>query len=398
MLPLLFWLSIFIVLYAYAGYPAALSLLARVWQRPPHTAEITPSVTLLIAAYNEEASIAAKLENSLALDYPREKLQILVTADGSSDRTPQIVEQFADRGVELNYAPPRQGKMAAINRAMPRATGDIILFSDANNMYAPDTIREMVKPFADPEVGATSGAKHILKGDGALGDSEGLYWKYESYIKQQETLLGSCTGVVGELFAIRRVLFQSPPDSVINDDFYMAMQLIGRGYRIIYVPTAHSSERVSLSAEDEKARRSRIVAGRYQALDLLPWHKPLVVWQIVSHKLLRPLVPVAMLVALLTNVLAVLFPSRRPRRLRRLSAPFGAILLAGQALFYGLAWLGNRTTSHGKLSKVLYLPTFLVNSNMAALTGLYRSATKRQSTLWQRAQRREEQPPTGEPT
>lgn len=393
MLSLLFWLSIFIVFYAYAGYPAALTALARKWPRPPQTAAITPSVTLLIAAYNEEATIAAKLHNSLSLDYPPDKFQILVTADGSSDRTPAIVEQFASRGVTLLYDPPRRGKMAAINRAMPHATGDIILFSDANNEYAPDTIREMVKPFADPEVGATSGAKHILKGDGALGDSEGLYWKYESYIKQQETLLGSCTGVVGELFAIRRVLFQSPPDSVINDDFYMAMQLIGRGYRVIYVPTAHSSERVSLSAEDEKARRSRIVAGRYQALNLLPWHKPLVVWQIASHKLLRPLVPIAMLVALVANVLVVLFPWRRKRTPWGLGRPFGRFFLFLQTLFYGLALLGNSQPQQGKkedkLSKILYLPTFLVNSNVAALTGIYRALTKKQSTLWQRAQRRE---------
>ena len=333
------------------------------------------------------------MHNSLSLDYPPDKFQILVTADGSSDRTPEIVEQFASRGVKLLYDPPRRGKMAAINRAMPHATGDIILFSDANNEYAPDTIREMVKPFADPEVGATSGAKHILKGDGALGDSEGLYWKYESYIKQQETLLGSCTGVVGELFAIRRVLFQSPPDSVINDDFYMAMQLIGRGYRVIYVPTAHSSERVSLSAEDEKARRSRIVAGRYQALDLLPWHKPLVVWQIASHKLLRPLVPIAMLVALVANVLVVLFPWRRKRTPWGLGRPFGRFFLFLQTLFYGLALLGNsqpqQGKKEGKFSKILYLPTFLVNSNLAALTGIYRALTKKQSTLWQRAQRRE---------
>lgn len=392
MFGILFWFFVIVIIYAYAGYPALLTLVARLKNRQPQTADITPPVTLLIAAYNEETTIAAKLENSLQLDYPRDKLQILVTADGSSDRTPEIVEQFADRGVELNYSPPRKGKMAAINRAMPRATGDIVVFSDANNMYAPDTIREMIKPFADPEVGATSGAKTIIKGDGALGDSEGLYWKYESYIKKQETLAGSITGVVGELFAIRRDLFASPPDKIINDDFYMAMQLIHRNYRVVYVPTARSSERVSLSAEDEVNRRSRIVAGRYQALNLLPFNRPLIVWQIASHKLLRPLVPLAMIGAFVANLLALLIPSQAAQGnlILRLGRPFAGLFLALQIIFYGLAWLGNQLTLEGKLGKFLYLPTFLVNSNRAALIGLYRMVTKRQSTLWQRAQRREE--------
>ncbi|MCB0036199.1 MAG: glycosyltransferase, partial [Anaerolineales bacterium] len=278
---------------------------------------------------------------------------------------------------------------------------DIVVFSDANNMYAPDTIREMIKPFADPEVGATSGAKTIIKGDGALGDSEGLYWKYESYIKKQETLTGSITGVVGELFAIRRDLFASPPDKIINDDFYMAMQLIHHNYRVVYVPTARSSERVSLSAEDEVNRRSRIVAGRYQALNLLPFKRPLVVWQIVSHKLLRPLVPLAMIGAFVANVLALLLPSNsaQDHPVLRLGRPFAALFLALQVTFYALAWLGNQLSLEGKLGKLLYLPTFLVNSNRAALIGLYRMVTKRQSTLWQRAQRREESTATeDEPT
>lgn len=392
MFGILFWFFVIVIIYAYAGYPLLLTLTARLLDRRPQTAAITPPVTLLIAAYNEEKTIAAKLENCLQLDYPREQLQILVTADGSSDRTPEIVQQFADRGIELNYSPPRMGKMAAINRAMPRATGDIVIFSDANNMYAPDTIREMVKPFADPEVGATSGAKTIIKGDGALGDSEGMYWKYESYIKKQETLTGSITGVVGELFAIRRELFASPPDKIINDDFYMAMQLIHQNYRVVYVPTARSSERVSLSAEDEMTRRSRIVAGRYQALNLLPFNRPLVVWQIASHKLLRPLVPIAMIGAFLANLLAVLISSQTSanKSVLRLTQPFAWIFLVLQIVFYGLAWLGNSTSLDGKVGKVLYLPTFLVNSNYAALIGLYRMLTKRQTTLWQRAQRRDE--------
>jgi poly-beta-1,6-N-acetyl-D-glucosamine synthase len=388
----LFWLCLGSILYTYAGYPLLLTLLARFRPRSQRWTGATPSVTLLITAYNEEAVIAQKLENCLALDYPPDRLQILVAVDGGADRTRDIVRQYKERGVELNFSPDRNGKMAAINRIMPQARGEIVVFSDANNLYMPETLRELVKPFADPTVGAVSGAKLILHGDGALGESEGLYWKYESFIKQQESRLGSCTGVVGEILALRRVLFEPPPEYIINDDFYMAMRLIKRSYRVVYAPQARSYERISVSAQAEQIRRTRIVAGRYQAMlhagELLPFHRPLVVWQVVSHKFLRPLVPLAMIGTLLTNLVAVIWPGRH-RSWSRLAPPIGVILLLSQLAFYGLAWFGRQFEQTGALGKLFYLPTFLVNTNLAALTGLYRFLSGEQTHRWQRAQRRE---------
>jgi cellulose synthase/poly-beta-1,6-N-acetylglucosamine synthase-like glycosyltransferase len=381
------------ILYTYIGYPLLLTLLARMRRRPLLRSDATPTVTLLITAYNEEAVIAEKLENSLALEYPRDRLQILVAADGSDDRTAAIVGSFADRGVELSYSPPRRGKMAAINRAMPRVRGEIVVFSDANNAYVPSALRALVAPFADPQVGAVSGAKVIMRGDGALSESEGLYGRYESYIKRQETAIGSCSAAAGEILALRRELFEEPPERIINDDFYMAIRMIKRGYRVVYAPEARSYERISLSADDEIVRRTRIIAGRYQAIamapQLLPLRDPLATWQIVSHKFLRPLVPLAMIGAAASNLIAVARPARAGAARWRLPAPFGAILLLGQAIFYLLAWAGNRTERSGMASKILYLPTFLVNSNFAALLGLYRFLTGRQTTLWQRVQRRD---------
>ncbi len=377
----LLWLSIWIILYVYAGYPLLVMLLAQLRSKRVPFPSITPSVTLLIAAYNEEAVITAKLENSLNLDYPGNLLQILVTADGSSDTTPEKVQQFFGRGVELNYSPQRQGKMAAINRAMPKARGDIVVFSDANNLYDTQALRELVKPFADTAVAAVSGAKIIVKDGSSLGHSEGLYWQYESFLKKQETRLGNCTGVAGEILAFRRDLFEAPPDNIINDDFYMAMRLIKHGYNVVYEPQARSYEHVSASAEDEIARRSRIVAGRYQALvlagHLLPWKRPLAAWQMISHKFLRPLLPLAMIAAFLTNVIIV--AQSKPR--------FYGVLLGLQIGFYLLAALGQWHEWNGLIGKLLYLPTFLVSSNWAALIGLARFLTKRQTTLWQRAQR-----------
>jgi cellulose synthase/poly-beta-1,6-N-acetylglucosamine synthase-like glycosyltransferase len=385
------WGALTLIGYTYAGYPLLVGLLARLVpgtttaDAPPLPEETLPTVTLLIAAYNEEATLAQKLENSLALAYPQDQLQILVATDGSDDGTVAIAERFADRGVALSHSPLRGGKVAAINRALARAQGEIVIFSDANNLYTKNSLRALVAPFGDPRVGAVAGAKVILRGDGALGDSEGLYWRYESWIKQQESRLGNCVGVAGEILAVRRALIRPLPTGIINDDAYLAMELLRRGYQIRYAPAARSVERVSLTAADEVARRTRINAGRYQALaearDRLPWRRPIVLWQILSHKFLRLALPLAMIAAAASNLLLVLVGGRIAPRWPR-------VLLAGQSLFYLAALVGNTVTLPGKLGKLLYLPTFLVNSNGAALLGLLRYLRGAQRVQWQRAQRR----------
>ncbi|CAG0960040.1 Poly-beta-1,6-N-acetyl-D-glucosamine synthase [Anaerolineae bacterium] len=393
MIGLVFWLCVVSIVYTYAGYPLLLTCLARLRPRIPDYPPFTPTMTLLIAAYNEETIITEKLENSLALNYPRELLQILVAADGSDDRTAEIVREYAARGVELSYNPQRLGKMAAINQAMRLVRGEVIVFSDANNFYGVDTVRDLVAPLSDPAVGAVTGVKSILRGDGTLGESEGMYWKYESFIRKQETRLGCCTGVAGEVLAIRHHLFQAPPDNIINDDSYLAWQIIRRGFRVVYVPQARSFERVSPMAQDEITRRSRIIAGRYQLIalapHLLPFKQPIVVWQIFSHKILRPLVPLAMAGAMLTNLVAVIAPAKDGIGLLNLVPPINWIFLILQIIFYGMALLGNQMEYRGKnkLPFYLYLPTFLVNSNLAALIGLYRFLTRRQTAIWQRVGR-----------
>jgi poly-beta-1,6-N-acetyl-D-glucosamine synthase len=394
LIALLFWVSLGSILYAYFGYPLMVFLLAKLSRKQEPAGSHEPAVTLLIAAYNEESIIQEKIANSLALDYPHNLLQILIVADGSSDRTAEVVRRYADRGVALLYQPERRGKMAAINRALPEARGEIIVFSDANNLYPPETLRNLVRPFADPSVGATTGAKVIVQGDGNLGASEGLYWKYESFIKKQESHLGSCTSAAGEVLAIRKELYSRPPDQIINDDFYIAMQIVRRGYRLLYVPEARSFERVSPSARDEVTRRTRINAGRFQAIalagEILPLNRPLLVWQIFSHKFLRPLVPFGMIGAALFNLLAVLFPANVDS-LFLLGKPYSVILLASQAIFYALAWLGTRFSNYGGKSRLLrlfYLPAFLTNSNLAALMGFIKFMRGGQSHLWERIERR----------
>ncbi len=394
MMGIVFWISVFLVFYTYAGYPLLIAIFARLRSKPRPYPEYFPKVTLLIAAYNEEKSIKSKLDNTLELDYPRDKLQIIVAADGSTDNTMNIVKTYSNHGIELSYSPARDGKMAAIDRAMSLVNGDILIMSDANNYYNPMALRALVAPFQDSSVGATGGAKHIIEGDGPLGESEGAYWKYESWIKKQETRLGCATGAAGEANAIRLSLYKSPPRDTINDDFFLMMQVLRQGYRMIYVPEATSSERVSLSAQDEIERRARIIAGRYQAIArsaiMLPFKKPLWIWQVVSHKYMRPLVPFFMILALFSSLASVVVPTTDAPDWLRLAAPWNWITLTAQIIFYFAAWVGSYVGSKGSIGKILYLATFLVNSNFAALRGFWRYIRKSQTTQWKRVQRRGE--------
>ncbi len=361
--------------------------------KPPEKVshEEKPYVTLLVAAYNEEAVIQQKIENCLALDYPAEHVQILIAADGSADHTVDIVQKYADRGVELSYHPARRGKLAAIGRAIDMVRNDIVVFSDANNMYPPETLRAIVSTFVDPKVGAVSGAKTILKGYGALGESEGLYWRYESFIKRAESRFGCCVAISGEVWAVRRELIETPPGDIINDDFYMGMQVAQKGFKIAYAPKARSYERVSPSAKDEKARRSRIIAGRFQALsrarDVLPVNRPVVLWQVFSHKLLRMFLPFAMIGAFVCNALIAGIALGNSSHYELIQLFYISLLIL-QVLFYLVALVGVLTKNNNNMfGKIFYLPTFVVNSNYAALVGFYRFITGRQTTLWERVRR-----------
>ncbi len=375
--------SIGLIVYTFAGYPALLALLAKLRSRRVRaTPGYTPNVSLIIAAYNEAQVIEAKLCNTHALEYPSDRLQIIVAADGSDDRTAELAAR--DPRVEVMYQLERRGKMAAINRAVAAARGEILVFSDANNLYTPATLRELVAPFADPAVGVVTGRKAIDDGHGRpLDRAEGLYWRYESRIKAWESQLGSVTGVAGEILAIRREAFRPPPEGTVNDDFVLAMQAALDGWRVIYVPAAVSLEPASATIGDEVTRRSRIVAGRYQALiRLLPamvQRRPLLAWQVVSHKGLRPVVPFAMLTTFLSNLALVR------------SARWAGLLASLQAMFYGAALIGWWNERAGRHYRIFYLPYYFCRVNGAAMKGLGAFVRRRNHALWAKARRRDEQ-------
>jgi len=217
---LLLWIAIGIVIYTFFGYALLLGLLARFFSRPVKQAEITPSVALFIPAYNEETVIAAKIQNSLALDYPPDALGIALVTDGSNDRTLEIAGQYRSERVKIFHQPERRGKIAAVNRVMPKITQEIVIFSDANAMLDAGAIKSIVRNFADPEVGGVAGEKRVLSG------GEGLYWRYESFLKRCDSAFSSVMGAAGELFAIRREVFIAPETDSIIEDFVMSGQTL----------------------------------------------------------------------------------------------------------------------------------------------------------------------------
>ena len=371
-----------LVAYHYLLYPALIIGLARLRPatgRPP-AASFAPRITLVIAAYNEEHVIAAKLRNTLALDYPSDRLEVIVVSDGSTDRTPEIASQFAAQGVISMHQPERRGKTAALNRAVGRASGEIIVFSDANNDFSPNALRELVKHFADQSIGGVCGVKRIKPSSerqASMGDS--LYWKYESAIKLAEGRLRSITNADGEIFAMRRSLYRRVDEKIINDDAQLTIDIVRHGYRVIYEPAAQSHEYASISIGDDFFVKVRMVAGGFQTVKenwrflLLP--RSWFAFTFLSHKLLRWLIPELLIAILLLSV--------------SLSAQsvYLALVLA-QMLFYGTALYAYAVVRNGgAIPTIVYVPFYFCAMNLAALSGLHRYVSGWQTQNWRKAER-----------
>ena len=364
---LLFWLSVGIIIYTFLGYPLLITLLARIRKRPRRQAPITPSATLFISAYNEEAIIASKIENGLALDYPPERLKIVVMADGSDDNTAAIARRYPQ--VCVYHQPARGGKIAAINRGMPFVDSEIVVFSDANTMLDPGTLRAIARNFADPNVACVAGEKQVL------GGGEGLYWRYESHLKRCDSEVSSVIGAAGELLAIRRDLFTpSEADSVV-EDFIMSVRFVEAGWRVVYEPEAIAREAPSPSLAADWQRRTRIAAGGFQSIPRLPGMlnpaRGLMAWQYVSHKVLRWITPFLLPMTFLLN-------------LGLWDRPFYRLLLVGQVVFYALALLGYILARRGKQSGIIYTIFFFCFTNLATIAGFWRYITNQQPVTWQK--------------
>ncbi len=281
---LLFWVSLALLVWTHAAYPAVAALLGRLLGRPIRKGDVEPTVVVVVAAYNEEASIARRLENLLVLDYPREKLRIVVTSDASSDRTEEIALEFP--GVQV-ISNPRGGKVAAQDRAVRQTDSEIVAFSDANCTWSPDALRTLVRAFADPDVAYVCGQLRILDADG--GNKEGLYWRYEMGVRASESRLGSITGGNGSIYALRREDYVEV-DPRFGHDLALPYLMVQRGRRAVYEPAAHAFEKPTPSNETEYRRKVRMFEHCW--LIVLRGHMlrrlgPLYLVEVVSHRLLR---------------------------------------------------------------------------------------------------------------
>jgi poly-beta-1,6-N-acetyl-D-glucosamine synthase len=386
-LSVIFWLSIFIVCYSYVGYGLLLYLVIRVKRLlqgkiPGTAAPFVPDVTFLVAAYNEEDFIAEKIANSLSMDYPAAKIQFIFVTDGSSDNTNEIISQHPR--ITLLYDPQRKGKMAAVNRAMAAVTTPFVVLSDANTLLNPAAVSLLMQHFADDQVGVVAGEKKVMATTGgAEAQGEGMYWKYESLLKKWDAELYSVMGAAGELIAIRTALYEQPQEDTILDDFMISFKINMKGYRVMYEPSAYAMETSSASLQEEYKRKVRISAGGFQSMGRLlpllnPFRYPKITWQYVSHRVLRwTLAPLSLLLALVSNIFLILFNG-------------GTIyIITGvlQLLFYMAAFTGYLLAQKQIKAKYFYIPFYFVFMNVAVYIGCIRFFRKRQSAVWERAQR-----------
>ena len=376
-----FWTSFCFILYVYFGYPLVLAVWSAFSSKPITRGADLPDVTLVVCAYNEEEVIEEKMRNSLALDYPPDKLHVVVASDGSTDKTNAIVRRFTGNRITLYAYEERTGKIGAILQTVPLLTSEILVFSDANTMYAPDALRNLVRSFSDPSVGGVSADVILLNDSTTFGESESAYYKYERWIQQKESEIGSIIGADGGMYAIRRELFIPPAPNIILDDFVISMNVALQGKRLVYDAEAKGYEKSTISHFTEFLRKSRVVAGALQALKQAegipgPSHKGLF-WSFVSHKLLRWLVPAMLLAMLFTNVVIV--------------AQGGGIVyqivLFGQIIFYALAGTGWLIGGESRF-QVIGIPFYFCLVNGAALYGLYKGCLNKQPVTWKKFSRK----------
>lgn len=370
------------VLYTYVGYPLLISVAARrrLALSSAHDAAASPSsgsftprtMSVVIAAYNEQSVIADRVSDARAQDYPAGCLDVIVVADGSTDRTAELA---AAAGATVLWEPVRRGKSAAVNRGVAASAADLVCLTDANCWFSPGALLALAAPFADPSVAVVSGAKTV-HGSSAHGEGEGLYWKLEARLKAAESVFGCTSGAPGEICGLRRSTFRPIPAGVINDDFHLSCDALALGQAVTYAPRAIAREPVSPTLAEEYERRTRISAGTWQTtLTHLRLCDPRGGWiavSFVSHRVLRSVVvPLLLPVMLVASVLGSKGPGRR----------VGRLLLSGQLVVYGAAAAGVLGVTR------LAAPMQFVLTNLAAVRGGLRFVRRAQPVAWQRARR-----------
>ena len=385
-LALFFWICLLVVIYSYIGYGILLYSvikIRRLFRKPVKESPVAfiPGVTFMVAAYNEAAFIREKIINTLQLEYPADKLEIIFVTDGSSDETNAIIRQYPQ--ITLLYEPERKGKTVAVNRAMQYVKTPFVVFSDANTLLNKEVLPCLLQYFSDENTGAVAGEKKIIVTAQAEGAGEGMYWKYESLLKKWDAELYSVMGAAGELFAVRTSLYENVPADTILDDFMISFGINRKGYKVAYAPDAYAMETPSASIKDEYKRKVRISAGGFQSmgrlLDLLNFFRyPHITWQYVSHRVSRwVLAPICLPLLLIINIILCI----------ENAAPLYYYILALQLVFYTMAFVGYLLAVKQVKSRYFYIPFYFVFMNVAVYHGFIRFLKKKQSAIWDRSER-----------
>jgi biofilm PGA synthesis N-glycosyltransferase PgaC len=375
----LFWASLGLLLYVCAGYPLIVAAWAALKPRQPEREPFEPSVSVVISAHNEARSIQQKVANLLLLDYPADRLEILIGSDGSTDGTLESLQDLRESRVQVFAFPRRQGKPAVLNQLVPEARGEIVVLSDVRQQFDPQSLRMLIQPFADSHVGAVSGELILRRNPetSVAGEGAGAYWRYEKFIRSRESRIDSTVGATGAVYAIRKSLFEPIPEDTILDDVLIPLRITRRRYRVLFEPAARAYDTLPATTREEFTRKVRTLAGNFQLFGRERWLlSPLrnrLWWQTVSHKVLRLFIPVFQVLLFATNV-ALAGDSRSYQ-----------LTLIAQILFYGGAAVGSALHHYQrKFWPVTFLFTFCLLS-WATVVGFLRHITGGQTVTWEKA-------------
>jgi len=383
-----FWIALFLLFYSYIGYGIILYVFVQIkrWllaDKEPDNNQLKqlPEVTLIVPAYNERACIAQKLHNCLQLNYPARKLHLLFVTEGSTDGTTEFLSEYTQ--IQVIGGAVRKGKIEAINQAMQQVTTPVVVFTDANTYLNRDAVLNIVKHYSNPRVGAVSGEKCIIadSSQAAAGAGEGIYWKYESILKNLDAELNTIVGAAGELFSIRTELYEPVEKDTLLDDFMISMRIAGKGYKVVYESEAYAMEKPSFSVGEEMKRKVRICTGGFQSIVRLkhllnPFKYGLLTFQYLSHRVFRwTVAPLCIPLVFFTNLLLV-----QDSRLYM-------SLFILQCIFYLLALLGYLLERNKLRIKALFVPFYFSFMNYTVFLGFINYITGTHTGIWQKVKR-----------
>jgi poly-beta-1,6-N-acetyl-D-glucosamine synthase len=376
---IILWTAMFLLAYTYVGYPLVAWLNAKLQGQPVRKQDIEPQISILVIGNNEAMRIRDRIENLLQLDYPRDLLEIVIASDGSTDATVENAKDFELSGVRVVDFPTQRGKPAVLNDVIPQLRGEIVVLMDVRQHVESNALRALIANFADPRTGAVSGELYLDQGttETEAGKGVGFYWRYEKFIRLQESNADSTVGATGALYALRRRLFRPIPENTLLDDVLIPMNVTRQGYRVLFEPKARAYDRVTATAQAELTRKVRTIAGNFQLLFHETWllnPRANRLWfQTLSHKFCRVLGPIFLVAVLVSNLFL-------------LDQGFYRVLLLLQVLFYAAAVAGHMSRNAAGRPALLQIAYTFCLLNWATVLGFHRFILGRQQVTWRKAQ------------